>query len=78
MCEDNQEEIERLKQLLEQARLQDQILEEIETKLNQMKMIARYATNHELSDNARAQLNIKIQDRKIAIKELEIKLTLIQ
>jgi len=77
MSEDTQEEIERLKQQLEQVKLQDQILEEIEIKLNQMKIIAQYAADHTLSDKKHAQLNIKIQDYQSTIKELESRLVLI-
>lgn len=45
MYEETQEEIERLNKELEQVKLQDQTLEEIEIKLNKMKIIAQYATD---------------------------------
>jgi len=77
MSEDNQEEIERLKQLLEQVKLQNQILEEIESKLNQMKMIGQYAADHTLPDKKLAQLNKKIQDYQSIIEELESRLVVI-
>jgi len=76
MNEDTQEEIERLKLQLEQVKLQDQILEEIEIKLNQMKIIAQYAKDYTLSDKKLAQLNKKIRDYQGIIKELESKLVL--
>jgi len=76
MYEDTQEEIERLKLQLEQVKLQDQILEEIEIKLNRMKIIAQYAKDYTLSKKKLAQLNKKIQDYQGIIKELESKLVL--
>ena len=46
---DNSEEIERLKEQLEQVKEQDRVLEEIEKRLYTMREIAKYASKYQLS-----------------------------
>lgn len=46
-----------LEQQLEWCKEQDYILEEIEMKLYEMKRIAEYACNHELTPHSTNQLN---------------------
>jgi len=71
MYEDNEEEIELLKQQLELVKRQDRILEDIEIKLHEMKMIAQYASNHHLSRKELEQLNKQIQNHQATIQSLE-------
>ncbi|MDN3361227.1 MULTISPECIES: hypothetical protein [Priestia] len=49
MGKDKQEDTKFLEQQLEWCKEQDRILEEIEMKLYEMKIIAEYAFNHELT-----------------------------
>ncbi|MHA6258390.1 hypothetical protein ACXYMX_00630 [Sporosarcina sp. CAU 1771] len=72
--ENTKHEIERLEQQLKQVKARDKVLEKIESKLNQMKMIAQFASENNLSNAKSVQLNKKIQSYQSEIKELEKKL----
>lgn len=71
MFENSDEEIEILKQQLEEINKKDRILEEIEIRLHQMKKIAQQAANHELSVGERERLNTRIQEHQGVIETLE-------
>ncbi|PIC56262.1 hypothetical protein CSV80_15645 [Sporosarcina sp. P12(2017)] len=61
---DNLEEIERLKEQLEQVKQQDRILEEIEKRLFKMKEIAEYASKYRIDREETREL----EKHKVAIQ----------
>ncbi|WP_416420281.1 hypothetical protein ACLZHR_22300 [Priestia aryabhattai] len=60
-----------LEQQLEWCKEQDRILEEIEMKLYEMKKIAEYAFNHELTPHSTNQLNNQLKELKSEVQFLE-------
>ncbi|UYT84583.1 hypothetical protein [Priestia megaterium] len=60
-----------LEQQLEWCKEQDRILEEIEMKLYEMKKIAEYAFNHELTSLETDQLNGRLKELKSEVLFLE-------
>ncbi|ARF15079.1 hypothetical protein [Sporosarcina ureae] len=68
---DNSEEIERLKQQLEQVKQQDRVLEEIEKRLYKMKEIAEYASKYRLSGEETRELEKQIGEHEAAIESLQ-------
>ncbi|WP_303969752.1 hypothetical protein [Sporosarcina ureae] len=68
---DNSEEIERLKQQLEQVKQQDRILEEIEKRLYKMREIAEYASKYWLSGEETRELEKEIEEHKAVIESLQ-------
>ncbi|PID21909.1 hypothetical protein CSV61_06735 [Sporosarcina sp. P3] len=68
---DHSEELERLKEQLEQVKQQDRILEEIEKRLYKMKEIAKYASRFRLSGEETLELEKQIEGHKAAIESLQ-------
>lgn len=68
---DISEELNQLKQQLEQVKQQDRILEGIEKRLYKMKEIAEYASKHRLSEEETRELEKQIEEHEAAIKSLE-------
>ncbi|KAA9022050.1 hypothetical protein [Niallia endozanthoxylica] len=62
MNKDEQEHKQFLEQQLEWCKEQDRILEEIEMKLHEMKKIAQYALDHELTSLELDQLNGQLKE----------------
>jgi len=60
-----------LEQQLEWCKEQDRILEEIEMKLYEMKKVAEYAFNHELTSLETDQLNGRLKELKSEVLFLE-------
>ncbi|WP_252342977.1 hypothetical protein [Priestia megaterium] len=56
-----------LEQQLEWCKEQDRILEEIEMKLHEMKKLAEYAFNHELTSLEIDQLNGRLKKMEIKV-----------
>lgn len=71
MYENFEDELELLKQQLEWVKQQDRILAEIESRLHEMKEIARYAAEHRLLIDEQEQLNKQMQEHQEAIRSLE-------
>ncbi|MHC8970678.1 hypothetical protein [Priestia aryabhattai] len=71
MEKDEQEHKKFLEQQLEACKEQDRILEEIEMKLYEMKKIAEYAFNHELTSLEIDQLNGQLKGLESDIHFLE-------
>jgi len=70
----DKEQLERkkfLEQQLERSRKQDHILEEIEMKLHEMKEIAQYALDYELTAKEVAGLNSQLNELKREVHFLE-------
>ncbi|WOV85016.1 hypothetical protein PGH26_03550 [Sporosarcina jeotgali] len=72
MKKDTEEEVVRLKQQLEKLKQQDQILSEIENRLYEMKKIAEYATQHQLSPEESNRLNHEMHKHQTMVNELEL------
>lgn len=68
---DHSEEIERLKEQLEQVKQQDRILEEIEKRLYKMKEIAEYASRFRLSGEEVRELEGQIEEHRRVIESFE-------
>lgn len=68
---DHSEEIERLKEQLEQVKQQDRILEEIEKRLYKMKGIAEYASRVRLSGEEMRELEGQIEEHKRVVESLQ-------
>lgn len=60
-----------LEQQLEWCNKQDRLLKEIEIKLLEMKEIAQYSLNHELTKIELAQLNAQFNELKVEVQSLE-------
>ncbi|MCP1450419.1 hypothetical protein [Priestia megaterium] len=71
MKEDELEHKKFLEQQLEWCTEQDHILEKIEMKLYEMKKIAEYAFNHELTPHTTDQLNNQLKELKSEVHFLE-------
>ncbi len=72
MYEDTEKEVVRLKQQLEHLKQQDQILSEIENRLYQMKKIAEYAAQHQLSPEELDRLNHEMYKHQPMVSALEL------
>jgi predicted RNase H-like nuclease (RuvC/YqgF family) len=57
--------------LLKWCKKRDNILDEIEHKLYEMKEIAEYALEHDLTTDEVARLNRKLDDKKREVQSLE-------
>lgn len=68
---DTSDEIIQLQLQLEEIKLQDRLLEDIEIKLHEMKEIAQYVHDHTLSKAESIKLNESVQKLQGEIKELE-------
>lgn len=68
---DNSEELDQLKQQLEQVKQQDRILEEIEKRLYKLKEIAEYASKYRLSGEESRELERQIEGHETAITSLQ-------
>ena len=64
---DNLEEIERLKEQLEQVNQQDRVLEEIEKRLYKMREIAEYASKYWLS----GEETLEMEEHRAVIESLQ-------
>ena len=71
MNKDEREHKRFLEQQLEWCKKQDRILEEIETKLYEMKKIAQYALDHELTEIEIELLNNQLNELKSEVHLLE-------
>ncbi|MCL9633554.1 hypothetical protein L2095_02350 [Bacillus zanthoxyli] len=71
MVKDDQEHKKFLEQQLEWCKEQDRILEEIEMNLYEMKKVAEYAFNHELTSLETDQLNGRLKELKSEVYFLE-------
>ncbi|MEI2439429.1 hypothetical protein V8V73_02560 [Priestia megaterium] len=71
MGKEEQEHKRFLEQQLEWCKEQDRILEEIEMKLYEMKKVAEYAFNHELTSLETKQLNRQIKELESEVHFLE-------
>ncbi|MFJ8266894.1 hypothetical protein [Peribacillus asahii] len=71
MDKDQQEQKRFLEEQLEWCRKQDGILEEIEEKLHEMKELAEYARDHELTSLEIDKLNNQLNDLKREVHSLE-------
>jgi hypothetical protein len=71
MDKEEQEYKQFLEQQLEWCKKQDRILEEVEMKLHEMKKIAQYALNHELTAIEIDQLNGQLNELKREVHCLE-------
>ena len=71
MNKDEQEHKKFLEEQLEWCKEQDRILEEIEVKLHEMKQIAEYALEHELTSLEIDQLNSQLNELKSEVHSLE-------
>ncbi|MEH7440677.1 hypothetical protein V7182_24830 [Neobacillus drentensis] len=71
MNKDEQEYCQFLEQQLEWCKKQNRILEEIEMKLHDLKKVAQYALNHELTAQEIEQMNSQINDLKKEVHFLE-------
>lgn len=71
MEKNKQEHKKFLEQQLEWCKEQDRILEEIEMKLYEMKKVAEYAFNHELTSLETDQLNGRLKELKSEVLFLE-------
>ena len=60
-----------LEQQLEWSKEQVRILDEIDMRLHEMKKIAEYAVEHELSANEKIRLNTQLKDLKDEVDSLE-------
>lgn len=70
----NKEQKESLQQQLQWTKDQDRILAEIEAKLYEMRAIAEYAANHELTADKVELLNDQLSELKGEIASLEQRL----
>ncbi|MCR8926814.1 hypothetical protein NLI92_002164 [Priestia megaterium] len=71
MEKDEQKHKKFLKQQLEWCKEQDRILEEIEMKLHEMKKVAEYAFNHELTLVEIDELNDRLKELESEVLFLE-------
>ena len=71
MDKDEQDHKKFLEQQLQWCKEQDRILEEIEMKLHEMKKIAQYALDHELTPIEIEQLNGQLNELKSEVHFLE-------
>ncbi len=60
-----------LEEQLEWSKEQVRILDEIDMRLHEMKRIAEYAVEHELSANEKIRLNTQLKDLKDEVDSLE-------
>lgn len=74
MTNDKKEQLEFLEQQLTWSKQQTQILNEIDKKLYEMKEIAEFALNHELSKKKLMVLNEQLDQLKKEVLLLEIQL----
>lgn len=71
MDKETQDQKKFLEELLEWTKKRDTILEEIEHKLYDMKEIAEYAFEHDLSPDEVARLNRQLDEKKREVQSLE-------
>ena len=71
MDKDEQEHKKFLEEQLEWCKEQDRILEEIDVKLHEMKKIAEYALEHELTSVEIDKLNSQLNELKREVHSLE-------
>lgn len=71
MDKDQQEKKKFLEEQIEWCRMQDGILEKLEMKLHEMKRIAQYTLDHELTPLEINQLNGKLKELEIEVHFLE-------
>jgi len=71
MDKKQQEHKQFLEQQLEWFKKQDRILEAIELKLHEMKKIAQYVVDHELTSLEIEQLNVQLNELKDEVQCLE-------
>lgn len=71
MNNEQQEHKQFLEQQIDWCKKQDQILEEIELKLQEMKKLAQYAFDYELTTIEVEQLNEQLKDLKREVFSLE-------
>lgn len=71
MDKDKQEEKQFLEEQVEWCKQQDRVLEQIESKLYDMKELAQYAYSHVLTQGEADELNIKLNDLKEEVVSLE-------
>lgn len=71
MNKDEQEHKQFLEQQIDWCKEQDRILEEIEMKFHEMKKIAQYALNHEITPPEIDQLNGQLKELESEVHFLE-------
>ena len=71
MDKETQDQKKFFEELLEWTKKRDNILEEIEHKLYEMKEIAEYALDHDLTTDEVARLNRQLDDKKREVQSLE-------
>jgi len=71
MDKETQDQKKFLEELLEWTKKRDNILEEIEHKLYEMKEIAEYAFEYDLSPDEVARLNLQLDEKKREVQSLE-------
>lgn len=71
MNKDEQEHQKFLEELLEWCKVQDRILVEIDVKLHEMKEIAEYTLEHQLTSLEIDQLNSQLNELKREVDSLE-------
>jgi|tagenome__1003787_1003787.scaffolds.fasta_scaffold20931183_2 tRNA(Ser,Leu) C12 N-acetylase TAN1 len=71
MNTDQQEQKKFLEEQLEWSKKQVRILDEIDMRLHEMKKIAEYAVEHELSANEKIRLNTQLKGLKCEVDSLE-------
>ena len=71
MNKDEQDQKKFLEEQLEWTKEQVRILDEIDIRLHEMKKIAEYAVEHELSSTEKIRLNNQMKDLKAEVDSLE-------
>ena len=71
MNKDQQDQKKFLEEQLEWTKEQVRILDEIDIRLHEMKKIAEYAVEHELSATEKIRLNNQMKDLKAEVDSLE-------
>ena len=71
MNKDQKDQKKFLEEQLEWSKEQVRILDEIDMRLHEMKRIAEYAVEHELSANEKIRLNTQLKDLKYEVDSLE-------
>ena len=71
MNKDQQDQKKFLEEQLEWSKEQVRILDEIDMRLHEMKRIAEYAVDHELSANEKIRFNNQLKDLKDEVDSLE-------
>jgi hypothetical protein len=71
MNKDQQDQRKFIEEQIEWSKEQTRILDEIDMRLHEMKRIAEYAVEHELSANEKIRLNTQLKDLKDEVDSLE-------